>query len=564
MARHVRDQYRRILQRRRGDCLRRDRILEPQWPDGGAPQRGQMRAAAQRGADVPRQRPQICPRADGRPKLQIRNSGVHDLQLADLHRPWLRHDRFAAPRPPVRPLAADLHRRVRRRALLVAAPESAHDLGELRQCDAGPGRRRDDRSRGVVGVGRDAEPDDALIRLRPPRGERREPRRAPDHEYQQSLGERVERAQMSDPILPQCAADDVHDIMRRGAGRLGDQQQPTVAQSSVSFSSFNTRSMRCACSIPRSRWKCSSGLVRRLSSFESCARRKRAALANPSSDVAFSSSEPMTLTRTLACDRSGETSTPVTVTNPILGSRTSPVRNTPTAWRITSLTRSGRRLWRLISEVARARIDDARAIRSGDQLVRLAQHALGMTPVRAHHGGRQLGTLPQILMPRLRDRHVEAVVHSILQALHDGALVLERLTRGQVQLPYHHAHDHDSAGLSERATSSMRYDSMRSLTLTSLKFSMPIPHSKPSRTSLTSSLNRFNDANVPSYTSTPLRMTRTRPVRGITPLRTKQPAIVPILAILKIWRTSASPSTTSFFSGASRPSIASFTSSTAS
>ena len=44
----------------------------------------------------------------------------------------------------------------------------------------------------------------------------------------------------------------------------------------------------------------------------------------------------------------------------------------------------------------------------------------------------------------------------------------------------------------------------------------------------------------------------------------KQPAMVPIFAILKIWRTSASPSTTSFFSGASRPSIASFTSSTAS
>src|SRR6266511_2064981 len=170
-----------------------------------------------------------------------------------------------------------------------------------------------------------------------------------------------------------------------------------------------------------------------------------------------------------------------------------------------------------------------------------------MTAVRAHHGGRQLGALPQVLMPRLRHRYVEAVVHPVFQALHDRALVLERLTRGQVQLPHHDAHDHDSAALSERA-----------------KFSMPMPHSKPSRTSRTSSLNRFNDAKVPSYTSTPLRMTRTRPVRGITPLRTKQPAIVPILAILKIWRTSASPSTTSFFSGASRPSIASFTSSTAS
>src|SRR5436309_12691876 len=166
-------------------------------------------------------------------------------------------------------------------------------------------------------------------------------------------------------------------------------------------------------------------------------------------------------------------------------------------------------------------------------------------------------------MPRLGDGHVETVVHPILQALHDRALVLQRLARRKMQLPHHDPHDHDSVALRERATSSMRYDSIRSLTFTSLKFSMPMPHSKPSRTSRTSSLKRFSDASVPSYTSTPLRMMRTRPVRGITPLRTKQPAIVPIFAILKIWRTSASPSTTSFFSGARMPSIASFTSSAA-
>src|SRR5216117_257225 len=115
----------------------------------------------------------------------------------------------------------------------------------------------------------------------------------------------------------------------------------------------------------------------------------------------------MTLTRTLACDRSCETSTPVTVTNPIRGSRTSPVRNTPTAWRIISLTRSGRWLRRFISEIARAGVHDARTVRPGHQLVRLAQHALGVAPVGAHHRGRQLGALPQLVMPRFRDRHVK-------------------------------------------------------------------------------------------------------------------------------------------------------------
>src|ERR1041385_4648796 len=134
------------------------------------------------------------------------------------------------------------------------------------------------------------------------------------------------------------------------------------------------------------------------------------------------------------------------------------------------------------------------------------------------------------MMRRLRRGYVEAVVEAVLEALQDVALVLERVTRREMQLPRHDPHDH--AGVSERATSSTRYASIRSPTLRSLKFSTPMPHSNPSRTSRTSSLNRFNDANVPSYTSTPSRTTRTRPVRGITPLRTKLPPIVPTLAIL--------------------------------
>src|SRR3989475_7996999 len=123
-----------------------------------------------------------------------------------------------------------------------------------------------------------------------------------------------------------------------------------------------------------------------------------------------------------------------------------------------------------------------------------------------------------------------------------------------MQLPRHDPNDH--AGVSERATSSIRYASIRSPTFRSLKFSTPIPPSNPSRTSRTSSLKRLSEDSVPSYTSTPSRTTRTRAVRGMTPERTKLPAIVPTFAILNSWRTSASPKTTSFFSGASRPAIA--------
>src|SRR2546430_7011854 len=52
-------------------------------------------------------------------------------------------------------------------------------------------------------------------------------------------------------------------------------------------------------------------------------------------------------------------------------------------------------------------------------------------------------TLFRSVMPRFRDRHVEAVVHPILEALHDRAFVLQRLASRKMQLPYHHAHDHE-------------------------------------------------------------------------------------------------------------------------
>ena len=53
-------------------------------------------------------------------------------------------------------------------------------------------------------------------------------------------------------------------------------------------------------------------------------------------------------------------------------------------------------------------------------------------------------------------------------------------------------------------------------------------------------------------------------LRRTTPSVTKQPATVPTFEILKTWRTSTMPRTFSFFSGASMPDSAAFTSSTAS
>src|SRR5437660_331569 len=120
--------------------------------------------------------------------------------------------------------------------------------------------------------------------------------------------------------------------------------------------------------------------------------------------------------------RSAVTSTAVTVTNPTRGSRTLPVRNSATVWRIASATRSGRWLGRcFMSEKARARVHDPGAVGGLHQMVRLPQHALRVPAIGRHDARRQLGALPQVMVGRLRGRDVEAVVETVLEALQDVA-----------------------------------------------------------------------------------------------------------------------------------------------
>src|SRR2546422_10541073 len=172
---------------------------------------------------------------------------------------------------------------------------------------------------------------------------------------------------------------------------------------------------------------------------------KRGAPASPSGLVSFSPSVPITLTLTVAGERSADTATPVTVMNPMRGSRTFPVRKAATVWRISSARRSGRWVGRcFISEEARAGVHDAGAVGALHQPVRLPQDLLGVGPVGAHHSRRQLGALPQVLVVRLRRRDVEALVQPVFETLHDLPFVLQGLARGQVQLPRDEAHDHGS------------------------------------------------------------------------------------------------------------------------
>ena len=93
---------------------------------------------------------------------------------------------------------------------------------------------------------------------------------------------------------------------------------------------------------------------------------------------------------------------------------------------------------------------------------------------------------------------------------------------------------------------------------------MPMPHSKPLSTSFTSSLKRRSEAILPVKIGFVSRSRRTIAVRVTLPSVTEEPAMVPSLGTLKSCCTLAWPTTFSRMMASSRPSIASFTSSSAS
>jgi len=97
-----------------------------------------------------------------------------------------------------------------------------------------------------------------------------------------------------------------------------------------------------------------------------------------------------------------------------------------------------------------------------------------------------------------------------------------------------------------------------------VKFSIPIPHSNPLSTSLTSSLKRLSEAILLVRMGFWSRSRRTIEVRVIFPSVTDDPAMVPSFGTLKVCSTFAWPTTFSLTMASSRPSIASFTSSSAS
>ena len=125
---------------------------------------------------------------------------------------------------------------------------------------------------------------------------------------------------------------------------------------------------------------------------------------------------------------------------------------------------------------------------------------------------RERRTLPAVPEAHLGDADLQPVAQRRLRAVEHRTLALERGDARQVHVDAHRADVHPTRIVGRahtRSTSTVSKTSNSSPTLMSLNLFRPMPHSKPSRTSLTSSLNRRSDYMVSSAITTPSRMTRT-------------------------------------------------------
>src|SRR5262249_3377130 len=108
------------------------------------------------------------------------------------------------------------------------------------------------------------------------------------------------------------------------------------------------------------------------------------AVSSAASEAARLRSEPYTLTKTFACRRSGDVSTPVTVTKPMRGSFSSPTASARTA-RSDSLTR---RIRSLIERHHLSFDADALELLPVEIPLRVVEQRLEI-PVVARHAGRR-------------------------------------------------------------------------------------------------------------------------------------------------------------------------------
>src|SRR4029450_5710933 len=163
------------------------------------------------------------------------------------------------------------------------------------------------------------------------------------------------------------------------------------------------------------------------------------AASSPASVCSRFFSDPRTLTKTCAWRRSGDVSTPVTVTNPIRGSRSS-----PTASARTSCTAALTRRIRSLTGGHHLPLDTDQLVLLSVQVAnRFFEQPSRLAVLAGDAGHGQPAPLPELVVVDLGHGCPEAVLQLRLRRLDVPALALQRARFREMQL---HRQDADVAG----------------------------------------------------------------------------------------------------------------------
>ena len=220
-----------------GDRLQRRRVLEGERADAGAPQRCQVPADAERGAEIAGEGAHVGTRGHldddvevdhGHAVVRARLTHVEHLEAADGDGTRGEGDVLSPTHAGVGALTVDLDRADAARHLLDVAAERGDGRREglVAQLRARQRRRGRDVALRVVGDRRLAEANRRGVLLVAPDEERQQLRRLVDAEHEHARRHRVERAGVADAARVREAPHAADDVVRGPSGGLVDEDEP--------------------------------------------------------------------------------------------------------------------------------------------------------------------------------------------------------------------------------------------------------------------------------------------------------------------------------------------------
>src|SRR6185312_5172055 len=252
-------------------------IREPERADSTAPERREVTADFEHGAEVASERADVGARRALDPHVEIEKAsiapGVEQFERRDRHRARGELDLLSLPGKRIGALAIDLDSADAARHLADLAAQFRDSRADLPLGDGGDRSLGGVAQLGALGVirgGGDAEPDGGEILLVEPDQVGEQPRRRVHTEHQKAGGHRVERSRVADLARSREPARSSDDVVTRDSLRFVDEQDAAAvtgraggcrhafASRSVASRSAASRSLASRSLASRSLWRCAT------------------------------------------------------------------------------------------------------------------------------------------------------------------------------------------------------------------------------------------------------------------------------------------------------------------